>query len=112
MAWKHGTAESRGYGWKWKKLRAQVLLRDRYLCQVSLAKGIVVEATEVDHIISKAEWMRRHGNLDCVDDLTNLQAICKEEHEKKTAQERGFSVNCGGDLTGLPLDPDHAWNRE
>jgi 5-methylcytosine-specific restriction protein A len=112
MAWERGTAESRGYGWKWKKLRSQILLRDRYLCQVSLKSGLVIPATEVDHIVSKAEWFRRHGNLDRVDDPSNLQAISKEEHEKKTILERGFAVRTGGDVNGLPTSPDHPWNQE
>lgn len=112
MTWNRGTAESRGYGWKWKKLRAQILLRDRYICQISLKLGFIVAATEVDHIVSKAEWLRRHGNLNKVDDPSNLQAVCKEEHEKKSLEERGFTVNMGGDASGMPLDPNHSWNKE
>lgn len=112
MGWHHGTAESRGYGWAWKKLRAQILLRDRYICQVSLKHGVVVSATQVDHIVSKAEWFRRHGNLDRVDHPSNLQAICKEAHEAKSLLERGHSVRQGGDIDGLPTAPDHPWNQE
>lgn len=112
MAWNKGTAESRGYGWKWKKLRSRILLRDRYLCQISLKAGLLVPATEVDHIVSKAVWLREHGNLDHVDDDSNLQAVSHAEHEKKTLAERGFVSKTGGDVTGMPLDPNHAWNRE
>lgn len=112
MTWNKTTAESRGYGWKWKKLRAQILLRDRYICQISLRLGLIVPATEVDHVVSKAEWLRRHGNLEKVDHPDNLQAVCHEAHEAKTVEERGFTVKTGGDLNGMPIDPDHSWNRE
>lgn len=72
----------RGYGTKWTKLREQVLRRDRYLCQCEECKRykFIKPATEVDHITAKA-----HGGTD---ELSNLQAINKECHKRKTARER------------------------
>lgn len=71
----------RGYGSIWDKLREIVLIRDRYLCQCDDCKRLklVKEATQVDHIIAKA-----HGGTD---ELSNLRAINKECHKKKTARE-------------------------
>jgi 5-methylcytosine-specific restriction enzyme A len=72
----------RGYGSSWDKLRKQVLQRDKYICQCDECKGLglVKEATHVDHIVAKA-----HGGTD---DLSNLRAINKHCHDKKTARER------------------------
>jgi 5-methylcytosine-specific restriction protein A len=73
------SAADRGYGAAWRKARARVLARDCGLCQVCKAQGKSRPATEVDHIINKAQG----GNdLD-----SNLQAICKPCHKVKTAAE-------------------------
>lgn len=66
-----------------------VLERDGGVCQCETCKLIdrVRLATEVDHIISKAEWLRIHGSLDGVDDDSNLQAINADCHKAKTARE-------------------------
>lgn len=71
---------ARGYGSTWNKLRKLVFKRDFKLCQVCLKHNKYTEATEVDHIISKAQ-----GGTD---DLDNLQSICKPCHQHKTATER------------------------
>lgn len=63
------------------------MIRDRALCQPSLARGFYVQATSVDHIVCKALWLHLHGTLDGVDDPTNLQAIGDIEHERKSRRE-------------------------
>lgn len=75
-----GTAEQRGYGAEWRKIRAAVLRRDRFLCQCPDCKGRRLPATEVDHIISKAQ-----GGTD---EMSNLQAINVDCHARKTHAER------------------------
>ncbi|WP_392552913.1 HNH endonuclease signature motif containing protein [Orbus wheelerorum] len=72
----------RGYGTAWDKLRGRILKRDKYLCQCEECKRFhfIKPATEVDHIIPKA-----HGGNDS---LSNLRAINKECHKRKTARER------------------------
>jgi len=56
-------------------------------------------ATEVDHIIPKAK-----GGTD---DMSNLQAINKECHKKKTAREQGRTlkqkITIG--IDGYPVTP-------
>lgn len=56
-----------------------VLMRDGGLCQPCRRDGRVTPATEVDHIVPKAE-----GGTDSHD---NLQAICTACHREKTQQE-------------------------
>lgn len=74
-----GTAEQRGYGWEWRKKRAAVLKRDRYLCQCSDCKGRCLPASEVDHIVPK--------HLGGTDDFSNLAAINEDCHKAKTQRE-------------------------
>lgn len=78
---KPGSTTQRGYGHKWRQLRAQVLKRDNHLCQCCRRAGRVTEAQEVDHIIAKA-----HGGSDLP---SNLEAICRDCHRVKTAGEHG-----------------------
>ncbi len=78
MAWKRGNPADRGYGWLWSKLR-KALLAQEPLCRTCREQGRVTAATELDHIVPKAE-----GGAD---DLANLQALCGDCHKDKTAHE-------------------------
>ncbi|MCW8884153.1 MAG: HNH endonuclease [Motiliproteus sp.] len=73
------TTTQRGYGHAWRKLRKQAMNRDSWLCQACLEMGRVTPATEVDHVIPKAD-----GGTDR---LSNLRAICKPCHQDKTQQD-------------------------
>ncbi|WP_462379571.1 HNH endonuclease [Pseudomonas sp. Marseille-QA0892] len=88
----------------WKALRAQVLAEEP-LCRMCAARGLVVPATDVDHIEDSRE--------DFTDDnrRENLAAMCHECHSIKTARSMGKSVTLGCDTNGLPIDPDHPWNK-
>ena len=72
----------RGYGRRWRKLRA-MYLSHHPLCEdpFDLHGDMPPVATEVDHIIPK-----RSGGSDAWD---NLQALCKPCHSRKTAVEDG-----------------------
>ena len=70
----------RGYGTKWEAIRARILKRDKGLCQEHLRKGVVKQASCVDHVIAKA-----HGGSD---DDRNLESLCWSCHAAKTARER------------------------
>jgi len=72
-----GSSTERGYGWRWQKLRAQVL-REEPLCRACAPR--VVAATDVDHVVSKAK-----GGTD---DRSNLQPLCEPCHKAKTARDR------------------------
>ena len=83
--WSAESRHKRGYGSNWDKIRLLVLQRDKGLCQCGDCKGIKLTlATEVDHIIPKSK-----GGTD---DLENLQAINRECHKLKTAQEQGRTL--------------------
>lgn len=112
--WHHDgrTRQERGYGAAWDRLRLVILKRDGYRCRCEDCRrtGALKPAGQVDHVTSKAEWLKRHGNLDGVDDPTNLQAIHKDCHDRKNVREMGHTVRGGADARGLPLDPSHPWN--
>lgn len=87
-------------GAAWRKLRALVLGRDP-LCRHCWDMGVIVSATEVDHI-----------NNDPTDNRTeNLQGLCSSHHATKTRQDYGAKVIHGCDATGRPMDPAHHWNH-
>ena len=95
--WHHkGNTHARGYGQAWRLLRAAVLKRDGYLCQCSACKasGRVRVASEVDHIVPKAQ-----GGTDALD---NLQAINTQCHRDKGYRDRGYRVPQEVGLDGWP----------
>lgn len=75
-----GSAASRGYGYRWTKIRG-AYLRAHPLCAHCLAEGRTTPATDVDHVTSRA----RGGS----DHASNLQALCHRCHSTKTAAEDG-----------------------
>ena len=77
-----GTNTERGYGYTWQKLRLRVLERDGYLCVTCTANSKHVQATDVDHIKPKA-----YGGTD---DVSNLQALCGQCHNRKSSLERSY----------------------
>lgn len=81
MTWSRKSRHERGYGTAWDKLRKAILARDTHLCQPCKAKGRATAAQAVDHIKPKA-----NGGTD---DPSNLQAICNECHDAKTAKDTG-----------------------
>ena len=86
----------------WRTLRASVLAREP-LCRDCHARGIVTEATDVDHADGDP------GN----NDASNLQPLCHACHSHKTGRERyGLSsvIGCGTD--GWPVDKAHHWNEK
>lgn len=78
MAWKRDNPAHRGYGWQWQKLRKAMLAQEP-LCRTCQARGMVTAATELDHIVPKAQ-----GGTD---DPGNLAPICTPCHKDKTAHE-------------------------
>lgn len=78
--WQGGKSDTeRGYGWSWRKLRKQVLMRDSYLCQECSRNGRTTEGCQVDHKTPKSQ-----GGTD---DMENLQALCIPCHKDKTDKE-------------------------
>ena len=85
----------------WQRLRASVLA-ERPLCAHCFERGGVTIATDVDHADGDASNNAR----------SNLQSLCHACHSTKTMRERGGRATVYGcDTNGMPLDPDHAWNK-
>lgn len=97
MAWDHeGSRHERGYGYEWTKRRERVLHRDLYLCQPCLTADRTTQATQVDHIIPKAQ--------DGADDYDNLQAICDACHKQKTRDESTATKRTTFGADGWPIE--------
>lgn len=88
-------------GTAWRTLRAAVL-REHPLCECCLDDGITEQATDVDH----------RDNDPTNNDRGNLSALCHACHSRKTSRDMGRRVSYGCDANGMPLDPNHHWNRE
>lgn len=61
----------------WQSARHMALVRDHYLCQVCKRQGRLTPANTVHHIKHiRDDWSKRL-------DLSNLETICKECHNKE-----------------------------
>ena len=76
------TAAKRGYSYKWQQARLGFLAKHP-MCAECAKRGLVTEATAVDHIIPHGGDKARFW------DSSNWQPICKPCHSKKTAKEDG-----------------------
>ena len=92
-AWQHQTTSStaRGYGAAWQRLRLIVLARDNGLCQCPECKasGRIRQASEVDHIVSKARAASLGWSQAQVDSLDNLRSVHTECHRRITMRDQG-----------------------
>lgn len=77
-----GSAASRGYGRKWQRVRLEHLKRSP-LCVECHARGEVVAAAVVDHVIP------HKGDQRLFWATGNWQSLCKPCHDLKTAREDG-----------------------
>ena len=95
--WDHKkTAEQRGYGREYRRLRAELLKREP-LCRYCLQKRtpVCTPATQVDHILSIAKGGAAH-------DIDNLAPCCFECHSAKSAREKGHRVRVRIGPSGWP----------
>lgn len=86
-----GTAAQRGYDATWQRLRVMFLSRHPLCCDpfgVHQRVGAVVPATDVDHILPKAQ-----GGANSYD---NLQSLCHSCHSRKTVMQTNFGRGRGG----------------
>jgi 5-methylcytosine-specific restriction enzyme A len=80
------SSAKRGYDRRWTAIR-NVHLADHPLCVKCEARGLVVEATVVDHITPHC------GNEELLHDTNNLQSLCKSCHGRKSATSDGAFGN-------------------
>ncbi|WP_411860755.1 HNH endonuclease [Mammaliicoccus sciuri] len=62
---------------EWRKRRKQVLLRDKYMCQMCLQHGVITNRNLIVHhkIELKQDWSKRLA-------MDNLETVCRECHNK------------------------------
>ena len=70
-----GSAASRGYNARWRRVRAQILAEEP-LCRRHFARGEIVPAVEVHHIDGDVTNLARE----------NLEPLCKQCHARETAK--------------------------
>lgn len=75
-----GSPTVRGYGYKWQKLR-NWYIHEYPLCVECMIHGRTTAAQVVDHIVP------HKGNERLLYDVNNLQSLCKQCHDRKTATE-------------------------
>lgn len=73
------TTTERGYGWEHQQQR-RVILIEEPLCRFCAETGLVVVATEIDHI--DGDPFNR--------DRDNCRPLCRPCHRLRTAQEQAF----------------------
>jgi hypothetical protein len=89
---------------RWR-VAARRFLSDRPLCVYCGRMGRTRAATVVDHVTP------HKGDRSLFWDRANWQPLCKPCHDSvKAREERGGNL-IGCDVSGIPLDPAHHWNR-
>lgn len=83
----------------WEQAREQALMRDGYLCQHCLARGIVTPAVMVHHIVELTPANISDPNVST--NLDNLVSLCDLCHKKA----HGW-VRQGSTRQGLAFDED------
>ncbi len=98
QAWDHGgkSRHRRGYGREHVRLR-QILLDQEPLCRHCKAKGRTTAATIADHVVSLAKGGAAH-------DITNMQPLCHDCHQRKTLEEQGKRYRPRTGEDGWPID--------
>ena len=101
----------RGYGRDWQRVRLAHLEMEPF-CRFCKERNWLVAAQVVDHIISIEE------RPDLRLEHSNLRSLCKSCHDSRTSFDHGFNRGKnrrlyikGSDINGMPLDPNHPWNR-
>ncbi len=112
------SSTQRGYDSRWQKAR-KTFLQSNPLCVMCQRRGKLSSAEVVDHI-KPPRLKDALGSNDSVLitkaralfwDKTNWQPLCKECHDrdKQRLEKSGQVIGC--DTNGIPLDPNHHWNR-
>ncbi|MBO8158841.1 HNH endonuclease signature motif containing protein [Thermosyntropha sp.] len=76
---KRGSAASRGYDVRWRRIR-EMVLKEEPLCRECMRQGRVTPATDVHHVNGDVRDVRRE----------NLEPLCHSCHSRHTAKEQAF----------------------
>lgn len=88
---------------KWRNIRKHFLIANP-LCAMCQADGFYTPATVCDHINP------HKGNLELFYGGP-FQPLCKTHHDSTKAKQEYRGIVIGGNLEGIPADPNHHWNR-
>ena len=94
---------------RWTDRIRPAKLRRNPLCEACLQMGKVEPANVVDHIVPIC------AGGDPFPPLDELASLCASCHNVKSRAEQLGEKNWfykGCDINGMPLDPNHPWNRE
>ncbi|WP_166359297.1 HNH endonuclease [Pseudomonas akapageensis] len=115
---RRGSSAARGYGFRWQQSRA-AHLRLFPFCSMCSTDQRPVAAIIVDHKTApKLKDAKDSGDAARIKaawklfwDPNNWQSLCKFCHDstKQRMEKSGRVIGCTAD--GLPLDPNHHWNR-
>jgi len=89
---------------RWKRLR-EGQLNLQPLCMFCMDMGKVVSAQVCDHI------KPHKGDDKLFSDPDNLQSLCKKCHDSHKQRQESSGILIGGNTQGLPVDPNHLWNK-
>lgn len=113
-----GSSAARGYGHRWRLAR-EVFLGANPFCAMCSTVYRPVAATVVDHKVApRLQEAKEVGDPAKLKlawtvfwDRDNWQPLCKLCHDsvKQRLERSGRVAGCSP--SGLPLDPNHHWNR-
>jgi len=83
--------------------RRERFFRLHPLCTRCEAQCRTTVATQLDHVVALV-----NGGTDT---WNNLQGLCDACHDAKTREDLGHKASGACDRDGLPIDPDHHWNK-
>ncbi|MGY8679560.1 HNH endonuclease [Bradyrhizobium sp. UFLA05-153] len=92
---------------RWQNIRG-AKLREQPLCELCLDAGRVEVATVVDHLVAISKGGEPFPPLYA---LLSLCASCHNTKTRVIEQLGRKFLFRGCDINGMPLDPDHPWNR-
>lgn len=85
---KRATASQRGYGARWRRVRAEHL-KSESLCRACKARSLYVPADVVDHVIP------HRGDMKLFWDPDNLQSLCAHCHNSEKQRQERWSRGAG-----------------
>ena len=95
--------------WRWRDpkrgLRIRKLRHDP-LCWYCKQAGRVTAADTVDHVVP------HEGDEELFWDWDNLRSSCTPCHNSIAALKDTLGYAPGVDVDGVPLDPEHPWNKQ
>lgn len=107
------------YTYKWQQA-SNGWLNKHPLCIDHLERGQVVPATVVDHKIPhRCKEAKQSGNAELIKkalalfwDKNNWQSLCSTCHDSAKQREEKSGIKPGCNINGIPLNPNHHWNKQ